>query len=239
MHLSMVPMRNNFLNAAFFFVCLLASIIQAKGQTKEELRASLKQATERLAFHPDSVELRLEKASFNMLLEQYNYAKEEYDYLLQRNPNLFAAHFFRAYANEKMGRYSFARIDYEQAIMLQPDHFEAKLGLAILLNKMKHYTEAMDRINQLLQQYPEKAEAYATRAGFEKEREYWELALYDFTIATQLDPNNKDYHINRLELLYRLNQQSEIPAEEKALRSLGIPKPAIDQIKEQAKHRHS
>ena len=215
----------------FLFLCLLSLSVSA--QTEAHLRDSLKQATEQLSFHPDSVELRLQKASWNMLLEQWAYAKEEYDYLLERNPQLFPARFFRAYANQRLGRYSFARIDYEWAVRLQPDHFEARLGLALLNQQIQHYTEAMDQLNQLVEQFPDRAEAYAARAGVEKERGLLDVAVYDFTEALRLSPNQKDYLINRLELLVRLHRMEEAKADGRRLAQLGVPQPAIKKLLKQ------
>ena len=93
-----------------------------------------------MQYYPDSVDLRLKKARWNMELEEWARAKDEYDIVLRIDPTNIAALYFRAFANEKMGRYNFARLDYENLLSYVPGNFEAQLGLALLNQKDKHYT---------------------------------------------------------------------------------------------------
>lgn len=181
-----------------------------KAQTNP-LRDSLLIATHTLEQHTDSVDLRLKRASWYLLLEKWNSAKDDYDLILAHYPNNVAALFFRAYANERLGRYGFARQDYNNLLRLVPGHFEAQLGLILLNQKDKHYTEAMDGINGLIEQYPTSAVAYAARAGMEEERGLLTLAEYDYTQAIMRDPNNTDYIIQRIEV-YRKQKNMSKPS---------------------------
>ena len=141
-------------------LCLLPTVAM-QAQDDRLLRDSLKQAAEVLAYHPDSIDLRLRKASFNMQLQQWEYAKDEYDYVLGRNPYNVAALYYRAYANEQLRRYSFARLDYENLLKVVPGNFEGQLGLALLNQKDRRYTEAYNQINRLVELFPDCAVAYA------------------------------------------------------------------------------
>ena len=91
--------------------------------TRQQLRDSLAVASEQLSYHPDSLDLRLRKAGWNLQLEQWQYAHDEYDYVLRREPYNLAALFYRAFVNEKQQRYKFARLDYENLLSIVPDHF--------------------------------------------------------------------------------------------------------------------
>lgn len=162
-------------------------------QTDSLLRDSLRKAVEELAYHPDSIDLRLRKAGWNLELRQWEYAKDEYDWVLRHEPKNVAALFFRAYANEKLKRYNFARLDYEYLLTIVPGHFEGRLGLALLNQKDHHYRDALDQLNQLCEALPPRAEAFAARAGVEVERKMYELAEYDYEEAIRLSPNNQDY----------------------------------------------
>ena len=64
---------------ALVALSLLFSFERADAQTNAALRDSLKIATDRLEYAPDSVDLRLRKASFNLQLEQWQYALDEYN----------------------------------------------------------------------------------------------------------------------------------------------------------------
>ncbi|MBR6945800.1 MAG: hypothetical protein IKH64_07640 [Prevotella sp.] len=214
-----------------FFITSLSVI----AQSRQELRDSLKAATERLAYYPDSIDLRLQKAAYNLQLEQWNFAKEEYDYILNRYPNHLAALFYRAYTNERLYRYAFARLDYENLLLLVPAHFESRLGLALLNQKDKKYTEAMDQINLLVSQHPDSALAYAARAGMETEREMFSLAIYDYTEAIKRDPKNTEYILSRADLYIRERRFSDAKKDLDRLVALGIPKPSLKDFYKQLK----
>ncbi|MDU3908581.1 MAG: hypothetical protein E7G86_02725 [Prevotella bivia] len=192
-----------------------------KAQTNH-LRDSLLVATHALEQHTDSVDLRLKRASWYLLLEKWNSAKDDYDIILAHYPNNVAALFFRAYANERLGRYGFARQDYNNLLKLVPGHFEAQLGLILLNQKDKHYTEAMDGINGLIEQYPTSAVAYAARAGMEEERGLLTLAEYDYTQAIMRDPNNTDYIIQRIEVYKKQKKYEQAKRDAALLRKMGI-----------------
>lgn len=192
-----------------------------KAQTNH-LRDSLLIATHTLEQHTDSVDLRLKRASWYLLLEKWNSAKDDYDLILAHYPNNVAALFFRAYANERLGRYGFARQDYNNLLKLVPGHFEAQLGLILLNQKDKHYTEAMDGINGLIEQYPTSAVAYAARAGMEEERGLLTLAEYDYTQAIMRDPNNTDYIIQRIEVYKKQKKYEQAKRDAALLRKMGI-----------------
>lgn len=192
-----------------------------KAQTNH-LRDSLLIATHALEQHTDSVDLRLKRASWYLLLEKWNSAKDDYDFILAHYPNNVAALFFRAYANERLGRYGFARQDYNNLLKLVPGHFEAQLGLILLNQKDKHYTEAMDGINGLIEQYPTSAVAYAARAGMEEERGLLTLAEYDYTQAIMRDPNNTDYIIQRIEVYRKQKKYEQAKRDAALLRKMGI-----------------
>lgn len=191
-------------------------------QTNQALRDSLSHATEILAYHPDSIDLRLKKAAWNIQLEQWNYAKDDLDKVLYLDNTNIAGLFYRAFVNEKLKRYNFSRLDYQNLLVLVPGNFQAQLGLALLNEQDKHYTEAYDGINNLIEQYPDSAIAYAARGGMEKERGGLELAEYDYQKAILLDGTNKDYLINHVDLLISLGRKSEALADLERLRQLGM-----------------
>lgn len=196
-------------------------------QTTSELRDSLQDASMRLESHPDSVDLRLRKAGYNLQLQQWSYALEEYNQVLRLEPNNPAALFFRAYTNEKLHRYKFARLDYENFLTIVPGNFEGQLGLALLNQKDKHYTEALDRINRLASQFPDSAVVYAARGGIEKEQGMIALAVFDYAEAVRLDPENNEYRVDYVDVLLLNNNKREAREQLQMLVSNGIPKSSL------------
>lgn len=203
----------------------LALPISALAQNS--LRDSLSLAIDQLAYHPDSTDLRLKKAGWNLQLQQWQYALDEYNYILKRKPDDLAARFYRAYANEKLHRYKFARLDYQTVLTMAPGHFEALLGLALLNQREGHYTEAYDNINTLVSQHPDSAIVYAARGGIEYERQMYDLAEYDYGKAIELDPSSTDYRLNRANIRILLRRKEEARADLEALVRMGVPRASL------------
>lgn len=210
----------NKLAVAIFLFCSLG----VSAQSPKELRDSLAVASDCLAYHPDSIDLRLKKASWNLQLEQWDYARSEYDYVLKLDKNNIAALYYRAYVNEKLGRYKFARLDYQNLLVIIPGNFEASLGLALLNQKDKHFTEALDLLNTLCERYPSRSEAFAARAGVEVEREMYELADYDYSQALLLEPENTDYLLSRVDARIKAGLKAEAREDLGRLVKLGVSK---------------
>ena len=203
-------------------MALVAMPIFGYSQERSALRDSLAAATQVLAYHPDSIDLRLKKAAWNIQLEQWQYAKDDLDKVLFLNNTNIAGLFYRAYVNEQLKRYNFARLDYQNLLVLVPGNFQAQLGLALLNEKDKHYTEAYDGINSLIEQYPDSAMAYAARGGIEKERGKLELAEYDYAKAMSLDGVNEDYALNHVDLLIQLGRKNEAYEDLRRLLARGV-----------------
>lgn len=201
---------------------LLLCLPSLAQEDRKALRDSLKLAMEQLSYHPDSVDLRLRKAAWNMQLGEWQYAKDEYDWVIGHHPDNLAARYYRAYANTQLRRYNFARLDYETVLRVVPGNFDARLGLALLNQKDHHYTEAMDGVNMLVSSYPDSATAWAARAGIEKERDMKELAVYDYGEALRREPDNRDWLLARADLLIALRRYEEARKDLDRLVALGV-----------------
>lgn len=169
------------------------------------------------------------------MLEQWEYAKNEYDYVLNREPLNIAALYYRAYVNERLGRYNFARLDYQNLLTVVPGNFEAQLGLALLNQKDKHYREAMDGINILVEAFPDSAVAYAARAGMEKERKMYDIAVYDFDKAISIEPDNQDYKLNKIDALILAGRKEEAERCLNELVKAGTPKASLMELYKRCK----
>jgi tetratricopeptide (TPR) repeat protein len=227
-------MMNNrtFLVMALSLLLRLPSLAQ---EDRKALRDSLKLAMEQLSYHPDSVDLRLRKAAWNMQLGEWQYAKDEYDWVINHHPDNLAARYYRAYANTQLRRYNFARLDYETVLRVVPGNFDARLGLALLNQKDHHYTEAMDGVNMLVSTYPDSATAWAARAGIEKERDMKELAAYDYGEALRRQPDNRDWLLARADLLIALRRYDEARKDLDRLIVLGVSRGQLRDMYRQAK----
>lgn len=208
-------------------LALLLATLPAHSQTRQGMRDSLADVTDQLQYHPDSVDLLLRKARWNIELEQWHYALSTYDRVLRVAPKNLAALYYRAYVNDQLHRYDFARADYESLLAEVPTHFGALMGLALVNQKDRHYSEAMDGMNRLVADHPDSAIVWAVRAGMEAERGQLELAEYDYGEALSREPQNKDYLLNRADVRLRLGRQREAREDLDRLVRLGTPRAAL------------
>lgn len=217
---------------------LLLSMFVCSGvyaQTNKQLRDSLAVVVKELSENPESTDLRLQKAGLNLRLEQWDYACNEYDWVLAHDSHNLSALYFRAYVYERQGKYSYARQDYQKLLAIVPGHFEAQLGLALLNQKDRHFTEALDMLNVLCAQHPDRSEAFAARAGVEKERGLNELAEYDFRQAINMEPDNTDYRISYIDLLIGMNRKADARDALDALVDKGVPRPNLEDLYQRAR----
>ena len=212
---------------AVLYIILLAAL-GVNAQSSQHLREQLKTATEMLAYFPDSTDLRLRKAALNLELKEWEYAKNEYDYILDRDPRNISALFYRAYVNEQLKRYGFARLDYEFLLTIVPGNMEAQLGLALLNQKDRRYTEAMDMMNRLIEEHPKRALLYAARGNMERERKLYALAEYDYTVAMELEPKNTEHLINRADVRILQGLKKEALSDLRQLQKMGITRSSLE-----------
>ena len=221
----------------FCFVLFLAVAGGCPAQSNQELRDSLSTLIQQVNRFPDDVDLRFRKAAVNLLLEQWDYAIEEYSFILKKGENA-TAFFYRAYAYTRVGNYAFARADYESLLKLQPTHFEGLLGLALLNDRDHRPTEAMDMMNRLVEMYPENATAYAVRGGMEKDRHLYDLAEYDFSEAIRLDPAEPQYLLNRAVIRITLGEKRLAKEDLDQAVRLGISRAELTSLYAQVKEKY-
>lgn len=189
-------------------LCLPAAL----ARTNAEWRDSLAALNSQISHNPKSIDLRLRKAAVNLQLRQWEYAIEEYNTVLLNDPQNMAALYFRAYANNNLRRYDLARNDYEDILEKSPSNLDARLGLAYTFIRLGRTTEALDQMNITIEQHPDSAIAYAARAGLEKDMKMYDAALYDWTEAVRLSPNNTDYTVSKADLLILMGRKGEAKA---------------------------
>lgn len=210
------------------FLLLSLLVVSGKAQSRQQTaKDSLQKASEALSFHPDSIPLRLNKAAWNIELEQWDYALNEYNYVLDKEPNNLTALYFRAYVNTRMRRYNFARLDYENLLKLRPGSFQAQLGLALLNQMDNRKREALDQISLVIDNFPDSASAWAARGGMEVENNQLESAAYDYGKALLLEPSNNDYRLARVDVYIKMRRFKDARADLDEMVRYGTPRAAL------------
>ena len=209
--------------------------ICAQAQTPREWRDSVSVLIEAINKAPKNISLRLLKAEANINLQQWDYAVQEYGYVLRLDEQNLAALFFRAFCHTQLRHYDLAKFDYETFLTIQPEHFEAHLGLAHTLQKMGKKTDAFDELNRIVQLFPDSADAYAARAAYEADLKQYEAAVYDWDGALRLQPGNVEYAISKVNALIRQGRRQEAREQLDAIVRGGTPRGALKQWYDQLK----
>lgn len=220
----MLMIRNRILVGAF---CLAGVTAVAAQTNSQQWRDSLTVLNEQIRLEPKSVDLRLRKAAVNIELNQWDYAAEEYGRVLEMDPDNLSALYFRAYVHNHERHFDLARYDYESFLALVPRHFEAQLGLAMVKRQLGRNSEVVDELNQLVQMFPDSAMAYAARAGFESEQLKLDLAVYDWTEAIRLAPDNAEFVVSKVDVLLQLKRKKEARKEIESAIRRGLPRGAF------------
>lgn len=76
----------------FHLFLFLTLALGCGAQSQQELRDSLSTLIQQINRYPNDQELRFRKAAVNLLLEQWNYAIDEYTFILKKpiTPRLFS-----------------------------------------------------------------------------------------------------------------------------------------------------
>ena len=192
---------------------LLALGCETRAQApNQQLRDSLSLLNKRILSEPYSSDLYLRKAALNLELEQWDYAIETYSDVLLREPKNPAALFYRAYAHGRLRHYDLARSDYEDFLDIAPQSLEGRMGLAYILGKQGKKKDALDEYNRLVEMFPSNALSFASRAGYETSIGFYDLAIYDWGKAMELEPENTDFIISKADVyikMYKLDEAKE------------------------------
>ncbi len=195
----------------------------AFAQSPKEWRDSLDVLKQRIAVSPYSSDLHLKKAAVNIELSQWDYAIDEYSFILDKEPDCIAARYYRAYANNHLRRYDLARTDYEYVLKLVPTNFEARLGLSYTLQQLGRDKEALSQLNQMTLMAPDSAVVWASRAALEKSLNALDAALLDWDEAIRLAPDNTGYMLSKVEILIALGRKQEAKKQLDEIGAKGIP----------------
>lgn len=164
------------------FVCCLGS---ANAQTAKEWRDSVSYLSQLIEKNPKNLELRMRKAEGNIMLEQWQYALDEYCNILDVYPTHIGALYFRAYVNSHLKRYAFARSDYEKVLNYEPGHEGALTGLVLVNIEDARLSKAYDDANLLVELYPDKSKSFAIRSQVEEAMKLFDLAIADISMAIE------------------------------------------------------
>lgn len=173
-----------------FIITQLLFVLGASAQTQQELRDSLNMINGLIEQHPKAYKLKLRKAALNIEFGEWEYALDEYTKVLEIVPDNPTALYYRGYVLQHLRRYAEARRDYERLLLIDPQNEHALMGLILTNLEDKRVTEAFDGANRMVELFPQSAQAYATRAEVERNRNMISPAIEDIEKAIEIEDVN-------------------------------------------------
>lgn len=216
-------------------LCMLWSL-GMNAQTPQQLRDSLSALNREIARSTSyNLDLHLRKASLNVQLQQWEYAIDEYSDILSKEEGNITALFFRAFAYNNLRRYSDAVADYRQVLSRVPRNLEARIGLTETYIRQGKKTEAWDELNTMASLFPDSAMVYVMRASYEHREGMYDLSLYDWDKALEIEPDNGDYLLSKAVTLISAGRKRDALAILRRLESMGVPQQILHEWIEKCK----
>lgn len=201
--------------------------IGIQAQSNQQWRDSLNAINQLIARSPYSTSLHLRKAAFNLELQQWEFAVDEYKTVLRHDEQNLTALYYRAYAYLHLRRYDLAKNDYNDILLVKPTNLEARLGLAYVYQLMGKRQDALDLLSIVVEQHPDSVSGFVARAALETDMQRYDAALYDWEQAIRLDPANTDYQLSRIDVLIRLGRKETARRELEELSGRGVNQGAL------------
>ncbi|MHC4391455.1 MAG: tetratricopeptide repeat protein [Planctomycetota bacterium] len=120
-----------------------------------DLKAALKTATALNKAHKGNPDILFELAAIREAKGEYNEAMDDYEDILDIDPNHANSLFRLAYNHEQRGGQAVAIIYYERLSKQQPTFANALINYGLLLEDLGKFTEAMGAYEKVLRVHPE------------------------------------------------------------------------------------
>lgn len=206
---------------------MLLSLSAYSQQREEGVLSSVQQAAKSDPYKGMTIADRMAKAADYMQQDKWQLAKDVYDNVLSLEPDNLTALYYRAYANERLFHFGLARADYDAVLKAEPTNFHALTARALFNEKDSHHTDALDDANLLVEQHPDSVLSWVVRADIEEKQNLLSLAEYDYLQAYELDPTNRDYILQAIDLQLRQKKKKEAKRNLDKLVSAGVPKQSL------------
>lgn len=127
---------------------------------------------------------------------RFELAIESYNEEILNQPNSSIAWHNRGFAKYKLSQLEFALSDYTQAINLNESD-QTYRNRSIVLYRLGRYGDARTDVKKLVELNPRDADAYNKGGDIFTKEEKYEHAIWAYTEAIKIDPNNSHAYYNR------------------------------------------
>lgn len=163
----------------------------------------------------EAAEAHFLSGNCNMELRNYNYAINDFNSAIARDPNYAEAYYQRGLAKMNL-KQSKGVQDFNRALAIDPNIFQAYLSRACYYGLKGVYTKAILNCNEAIKLKPNSVRAYLYRGALKYHIKAFDLAIRDLTKAASIDSTCPLPYFNRA-VCYQESKQHA-----KALTDYGI-----------------
>ena len=127
-------------------------------------------------------------ATIKAIQGQYTEAIQDFDKIINFNPNSAKAYLARGFVKSDLQQYTEAIQDLDKAISLNPQYTEAYYLRGLAKNELQQYTEAIKDFDKAISLNPQLTNAYFKRGSAEFSLQQYTEAIKDFDKVISLNP---------------------------------------------------
>lgn len=152
---------------------------------------------------------------------EYLAAIQEFDRLLQIDPDNSRAYYNRGFAYYYLDMHSEAEADFDRSIELNPDDSSSFLYKGMIRYFNDDFEGSIEEYNKSLERGPHYYKAYYNRGLAKGQLKDLQGAIKDFNKALTIEPNNKESYYNRALAYFMLGDTSRACTDWKKAKELG------------------
>ncbi len=163
-------------------------------------------------------EILLEEAEELRVAQDYRQAVENYQMVIELQPNLASAHWGSCYSYNQLSEYQQALVACNQALEINPEYAEAFSSQGVALKQQQNLEAALVSYNRALALKPDLTEAWINKGTVLHDLARYKASLAAYERAIELAPDSADAWANRGAALWALKRFDEgIKSMDKAL----------------------
>lgn len=200
---------------------------------QERYGDALQTFTKILKEHPNNMEVRYDRATTYLKMNNPQAAIEDADILFRAASSDSVRellYFLRGAAEMRTRLYSEARKDLEEVLRLNPENTNAPLLLVIALQQGGRPKEARQQLDAYIDKHASDFDARYLRADMCTNSEDYATALSDLDVLVAAEPRNTDLLLRRAVVLRRLGRKADARKDADAAVALGVPRSVVKDI---------
>lgn len=130
-----------------------------------------------------------------------------FNLVIDENPNIPLAYYYRGFSKFHLNQYHDAIKDYTSYIGLDPSFSPSFFGRGFCKFRLHEFSESIEDFNIAIKLNPEDSDSYLMRGSSKSNLDQFEDSIQDFNVALRINPHNPHAYFNRGISLYNVGDQ--------------------------------